>query len=155
MGTAAWLVPMLMSILGTAVSAGTGIASTNKQIAAQEKLAKEQQAQQEAEVQRQRIMAESEQQRNNQQTVNQFAQQLNSGTSTMPTVGTTGTTGIGVQGLSGVTGYANDDNLYARCGGKKKLGCGGKTKRKKCSVGGVIGKDNYNTIIDGIIGRTR
>ena len=144
MGVAAWLVPMLMSILGTAVSAGTGIASTNKQIAAQEKLAKEQQAQQEAEVQRQRIMAESEQQRNNQQTVNQFAQQLNSGTSTMPT---TGTTGIGVQGLSGVTGYANDDNLYARCGGKKK--------RKKCSVGGVIGKDNYNTIIDGIIGRTR
>ena len=139
MGVAAWLVPMLMSILGTAVSAGTGIASTNKQIAAQEKLAKEQQ--------RQRIMAESEQQRNNQQTVNQFAQQLNSGTSTMPTASTTGTTGIGVQGLSGVTGYANDDNLYARCGGKKK--------RKKCSVGGVIGKDNYNTIIDGIIGRTR
>ena len=79
--------------------------------------------------------------------VNQFAQQLNSGTSTMPTASTTGTTGIGVQGLSGVTGYANDDNLYARCGGKKK--------RKKCSVGGVIGKDNYNTIIDGIIGRTR
>ena len=147
MGVAAWLVPMLMSILGTAVSEGTGIASTNKQIAAQEKLAKEQQAQQEAEVQRQRIMAESEQQRNNQQMVNQFAQQLNSGTSTMPTAGTTGTTGIGVQGLSGVTGYANDDNLYARCGGKKK--------RKKCSVGGVIGKDNYNTIIDGIIGRTR
>ena len=147
MGVAAWLVPMLMSILGTAVSAGTGIASTNNQIAAQEKLAKEQQAQQEAEVQRQRIMAESEQQRNNQQTVNQFAQQLNSGTSTMPTVGTTGTAGMGVQGLSGVTGYANDDNLYARCGGKKK--------RSKCSVGGVIGKDNYNTILDGIIGRTR
>lgn len=154
MGTAAWLVPMLMSILGTAVSAGTGIASTNKQIAAQEKLAKEQQAQQEAEVQRQRIIAESEQQRNNQQTVNQFAQQLNAGSSTMSNPSGIGT-GIGVQGLSGVTGYANEDYLSARCGGKKKFKCGGKAKRKKCSVGGVIGKDNYNTIIDGIIGRTR
>ena len=155
MGVAAWLVPMLMSVLGMGVNAATSVSSTNKQIAAQEKLAKEQQAQQEAEVQRQRIMAESEQQRNNQQTVNQFAQQLNSGTSTMPTVGTTGTTGIGVQGLSGVTGYANEDNLYARCGGKKKLGCGGKTKRRKCADGGIIGKDNYTAIIDGIIGRTR
>lgn len=154
MGVAAWLVPMLMSILGTAVSAGTGIASTNKQIAAQEKLAKEQQAQQEAEVQRQRIMAESEQQRNNQQTVNQFAQQLNSGTSTMSNpIGMS--TGVGVQGLSGVTGYANEDYLSARCGGKKKLKCGGKAKRKKCADGGIIGKDNYTAIIDSIIGRTR
>ena len=112
-----WFVPLIMSLVSTAVGAGTSIASNNKQLKFQEKQLAEQQRLEQENINNQRLMNQQQQQINNQNMVNQFASNLNKGYSTgllsnqMP-VGT----GIGVQGLNS-TGYLNEDNFMAKVGG--------------------------------------
>lgn len=112
-----WFVPLIMSLISTGVGAATSISTSNKQIAAQERQFKEQQRLQEEAINNERIIQQQQQQINNQNTVNQFASNLNRGTSTgllsnqMPAG-----TGIGVQGLNG-TGYLNEDSFMAKVGG--------------------------------------
>lgn len=112
-----WFIPLIMSLVSTAVGAGTSIASTNKQIAAQKKQFEEQQRLEQENINNQRLMNQQQQQINNQNMVNQFASNLNKGYSTglignqMPAG-----TGIGVQGL-GNSGYLNEDTFMAKVGG--------------------------------------
>ena len=112
-----WFVPLIMSLIGTAVGAGTSIASNNKQLRFQEKQLAEQQRLEQENINNQRLMNQQQQQMNNQNMVNQFASNLNKGYSTgllsnqMP-VGT----GIGVQGLNSVD-YLNEDSVMAKVGG--------------------------------------
>lgn len=112
-----WFVPLIMSLVSTAVGTGTSIINNNKQLRFQEQqLAKEQQLNDEINT-NQRLMNQQQQQINNQNMVNQFASNLNRGTSTgllanqMPAG-----TGIGVQGLNN-TGYLNEDSFMAKLGG--------------------------------------
>ena len=108
-----WFVPLIMSLVSTAVGAGTSIASSNKQLRFQEK----QLAQQQENINNQRLMNQQQQQINNQNMVNQFASNLNKGYSTglignqMPAG-----TGIGVQGLNSAD-YLNEDTFMAKVGG--------------------------------------
>lgn len=112
-----WFVPLIMSLVSTAVGAGTSIASSNKQLRFQEKQLAEQQRLEQENINNQRLMNQQQQQINNQNMVNQFASNLNRGTSTgllanqMPAG-----TGIGVQGLNS-TGYLNEDSFMAKVGG--------------------------------------
>ena len=112
-----WFVPLIMSLVSTAVGAGTSIASSNKQLRFQEKQLAEQQKLEQENINNQRLMNQQQQQINNQNMVNQFASNLNKGTST----GITGNQmptglGVGVQGL-GSTGYLNEDSVMAKVGG--------------------------------------
>lgn len=112
-----WFVPLIMSLVSTAVGAGTSIASSNKQLRFQEKQLAEQQRLEQENINNQRLMNQQQQQINNQNMVNQFAQTLNKGYST----GITGNQmpaglGLGVQGLDS-TGYLNEDSVMAAIGG--------------------------------------
>lgn len=112
-----WFVPLIMSLVSTAVGAGTSIASSNKQLRFQEKQLAEQQRLEQENINNQRLMNQQQQQINNQNMVNQFASNLNRGTSTgllanqMPAG-----TGIGVQGLNSAD-YLNEDTFMAKVGG--------------------------------------
>ena len=112
-----WFVPLIMSLVSTAVGAGTSIANTNKQIAAQKKQFEEQQRLEQENINNQRLINQQQQQINNQNMVNQFASNLNKGTSTglLPNQMPAGT-GIGVQGLNS-TDYLNENNFMAKVGG--------------------------------------
>lgn len=112
-----WFVPLIMSLVSTAVGAGTSIASSNKQLRFQEKQLAEQQRLEQENINNQRLMNQQQQQINNQNMVNQFASNLNRGTSTglFPNQMGAGT-GIGVQGLNS-TGYLNEDSVMAKVGG--------------------------------------
>ena len=112
-----WFVPLIMSLVSTAVGAGTSIANSNKQFKLQEQqLAKEQQLNNEINT-NQRLMNQQQQQINDQNMAYQHVSNLNRGTSTgllvnqMPAG-----TGIGVQGLNGA-GYLNEDSFLAKVGG--------------------------------------
>lgn len=112
-----WLIPSIISLIGTAVGAGTSISTNKKQLRFQEKQLAEQQRLEEENINNQRLMNQQQQQINNQNMVNQFASNLNKGYSTgllgnqMPAG-----TGIGVQGLNGA-GYLNEDSVMAKVGG--------------------------------------
>ena len=112
-----WFVPLIMSLVSTAVGAGTSIASNNKQLRFQEKQLAEQQRLEQENINNQRLMNQQQQQINNQNMVNQFASNLNKGYSTgllsnqMPAG-----TGIGVQGLNSAD-YLNEDSFMAKVGG--------------------------------------
>lgn len=112
-----WFVPLIMSLVSTAVGAGTSIASSNKQLRFQEKQLAEQQRLEQENINNQRLMNQQQQQINNQNMVNQFASNLNRGTSTglFPNQMPAGT-GVGVQGLNS-TGYLNEDSVMAKVGG--------------------------------------
>lgn len=112
-----WFVPLIMSLVSTAVGAGTSIASSNKQLRFQEKQLAEQQRLEQENINNQRLMNQQQQQINNQNMVDQFASNLNKGTSTglLPNQMPAGT-GIGVQGLNS-TGYLNEDSVMAKVGG--------------------------------------
>lgn len=120
MGTAAWLVPMIMSFLGTGASIISSSVNTNKQIAAQERQLAEQQKQQKELVDQERLRNQQQQQINNQRMSNQFAANMNKGYSTGSNQMGTGL-GIGVQGLNSNSGYVNEDELLARNGGHFSL----------------------------------
>ena len=112
-----WFVPLIMSLVSTAVGAGTSIINNNRQRRFQEKqLAKEQQLNDKINTNN-RLAALNNQINENNQFSNQFASNLNKGYSTglignqMPAG-----TGIGVQGLNS-TGYLNEDSLMAKVGG--------------------------------------
>ena len=112
-----WFVPLIMSLVSTAVGTGTSIINNNRQRRFQEQqLAKEQQLNDEINTNN-RLTALNNQINENNQFSNQFASNLNKGYSTgllnnqMP-VGT----GIGVQGLNS-TGYLNEDSVMAKLGG--------------------------------------
>lgn len=109
------LIPLILSIAGTAVSAGTSISNTKKQIAAQQAMYKQQQAEQERITNMQRLQNANETQYNNQRTVNQFQQNLNAGVST-PT-----NNSVGISGLNAQQGYVNEDNTLYKHGGKKHV----------------------------------
>lgn len=112
-----WFVPLIMSLISTGVGAATSIASNNKQLRFQEKLAEQQRLEQENINNNQRLMNEQQQQINNQNIVNQFAQTMNKGYSTGMTGNQMGAgLGVGVQGL-GNTGYLNEDSVMAKLGG--------------------------------------
>lgn len=112
-----WFVPLIMSLVSTAVGAGTSIAGSNKQLRFQEKQLAEQQRLEQENANNQRLMNQQQQQINNQNMVNQFAQNLNRGTSTgLLANQIPAGTGIGVQGLNGV-GYLNEDTFMAKVGG--------------------------------------
>lgn len=135
-----WFVPLIMSLVSTAVGAGTSIASSNKQIAAQKKQFEEQQLLEQEALNNERIRQQQKQQINNQQTINQFAQTLNKGYST----GTTGNQmgagiGVGVQGL-GNSGYLNEESYLANLGG---------SFHKKVNVKSTV-RDNDNLYFDRI-----
>lgn len=112
-----WLIPSIVSLIGTAVGAGTSISSNNKQLRFQEKQLAEQQRLEQENINNQRLMNQQQQQINNQNMVNQFASNLNRGASTgllanqMPAG-----TGIGVQGLNSAD-YLNEDSFMAKVGG--------------------------------------
>lgn len=135
-----WFVPLIMSLVSTAVGAGTSIASSNKQLRFQEKQLAEQQRLEEENINNQRLMNQQQQQINNQNMVNQFASNLNKGYSTgllgnqMPAG-----TGIGVQGLNGV-GYLNEDSVMAKLGGSFS---------KKVNAKSTV-RDNNNLYFDRI-----
>lgn len=135
-----WFVPLIMSLVSTAVGAGTSIASNNKQLRFQEKQLAEQQRLEQENINNQRLMNQQQQQINNQNMVNQFASNLNRGTSTgllanqMPAG-----TGIGVQGLNG-TSYLNEDSFMAKLGGSFS---------KKVNAKNTI-RDNNNLYFDRI-----
>lgn len=117
MGTVAWLLPMIMNLIGTGVSTATSITQTNKQIDAQERAQKQQQEQQQALIDNQRIASQQEQSNMFNQLSQKHAQTMNKGYST----GTTGNQmgdglGVGVQGL-GNSGYLNEESYLARLGG--------------------------------------
>lgn len=135
-----WFVPLIMSLVSTAVGAGTSIASSNKQLKFQEKQLAEQQKLEQENINNQRLMNQQQQQINNQNMVNQFAQTMNKGYST----GTTGNQmgaglGVGVQGL-GSSGYLNEESYLARLGG---------SFHKKGNVKSTV-RDNNNLYFDRI-----
>lgn len=111
-----WFIPLIMSALGSAVSAGTSIANNNKNIAFQEKQLQEQQKLQQEQINNQRLMNQQQQDWNNQQSINQFASTMNKGYSTGSNQMGTGLS-VGVQGLGGNIGYVNENELLARNGG--------------------------------------
>ena len=135
-----WFVPLIMSLVSTAVGAGTSIASNNKQLRFQEKQLAEQQRLEEENINNQRLMNQQQQQINNQNMVNQFASNLNKGYSTgllgnqMPAG-----TGIGVQGLNSA-GYLNEDTFMAKVGGSFS---------KKVNTKNTV-RDNNNLYFDRI-----
>lgn len=117
MGTVAWLLPMIMNLIGTGVSTATSITQTNKQIDAQERAQKQQQEQQQALAYNQRIASQQEQDNMFNQLSQKHAQAMNKGYST----GTTGNQmgaglGVGVQGL-GNSVYLNEESYLAHMGG--------------------------------------
>lgn len=112
-----WFVPLIMSLVSTAVGTGTSIINNNKQRRFQEQqLAKEQQLNNEINTNN-RLSALNNQINENNQFSVEYASNLNKGTSTgllanqMPAG-----TGIGVQGLNG-TNYLNEDSFLAKVGG--------------------------------------
>lgn len=112
-----WFVPLIMSLVSTAVGAGTSITSSNKQLKFQEK----QLAEQQKNINNQRLMnqqqRQQQQQINNQNMVDQFAQTMNKGYSTRTTGNQMGAgLGVGVQGLDG-SGYLNEESYLASLGG--------------------------------------
>ena len=135
-----WFVPLIMSLMSTAVGAATSISTSNKQIAAQERQFKEQQRAQEEAINNERIIQQQQQQINNQNVVNQFASNLNKGYSTgLLTNQMPAGTGIGVQGLNG-SSYLNEDSLMAKLGGMFS---------KKVNAKSTI-RDNNNLYFDRI-----
>ena len=104
-----WFVPLIMSLVSTAVGTGTSILNSNRQQRLQEKQLAEQQRLENENINNQRLINQQQQQMNNQQIVNQFASNLNKGYSTgllgnqMP-VGTD-------------AGYLNEDSFMAKVGG--------------------------------------
>ena len=112
-----WFVPLIMSLVSTAVGAGTSIINNNKQLKFQEQqLAKEQQLNDEIN-NNNRLTAWNNKINEDNRFSNQIVSNLNKGTSTgllanqMPAG-----TGLGVQGLNS-TGYLNEDNFMAKVGG--------------------------------------
>lgn len=112
-----WFVPLIMSLVSTAVGAGTSIANSNKQLRFQEQqLAKEQQLNDEINTNN-RLAALNNRINENNRFSAEHASNLNKGYSTgllanqMPAG-----TGVGVQGLND-TGYLNEDSFMAKVGG--------------------------------------
>lgn len=112
-----WFVPLIMSLVSTAVGTGTSIINNNRQRRFQEQqLAKEQQLNDE--INTNNILTASNNRINeNNQFSTEYASNLNKGYSTgllgnqMPAG-----TGIGVQGLNGAD-YLNEDSVMAKFGG--------------------------------------
>lgn len=129
MGTISWLLPMIMSMIGTGVSAGVSASNANKQLAFQEKQLEQQNqlAKDNAE------QARNQQQILNQQTADNFKRSMNiaGNSSTI-----TNSMGIGIQGLNSQQGYLTeeDETAYARCGGRFKKAFGGKNKVDSASI---------------------
>lgn len=112
-----WFVPLIMSLVSTAVGAGTSIINSNRQRKFQEQqFAKEQELNDKIN-NNNRLTAYNNKINENNQFSSEYASNLNRGTSTgllanqMPAG-----TGIGVQGLNGA-GYLNEDNVMAKVGG--------------------------------------
>ena len=112
-----WFVPLIMSLVSTAVGTGTSIINNNKQRRFQEQqLAKEQQLNDEINTNNRLTALNNKINENNQFSV-EHTSNLNKGYSTgllsnqMPAG-----TGIGVQGLNG-TNYLNEDSFLAKVGG--------------------------------------
>lgn len=112
-----WFIPLIASLVSTAVGTGTSIINSNKQQRLQKQQLAEQQRLEQENINNQRLMNQQQQQMNNQQTVNEFASNLNKGYSTGTTGNQMGTgLGVGVQGLNN-TGYLNEDSFMAKVGG--------------------------------------
>ena len=112
-----WFVPLIMSLISTAVGAGTSIINNNRQRRFQEQqLAKEQQLNDKINTNNKLAALNNKINENNQFSA-EYASNLNKGYSTellsnqMPAG-----TGIGVQGLNS-TGYLNEDSVTAKVGG--------------------------------------
>lgn len=112
-----WFVPLIMSLVSTAVGAGTSIINNNRQRRFQEQqLAKEQQLNDEINTNN-RLAALNNKINENNRFSAEHASNLNRGTSTgllanqMPAG-----TGIGVQGLNSAD-YLNEDTFMAKLGG--------------------------------------
>lgn len=115
-----WLIPMIMSIIGTGVSAATSISNTNKQLDAQQKTYEQQQEEQKRLADNQRLINQQQQDWNNKKTINQFVANMNKGYSTGSNQMGAGL-GLGVQGLGSNSGYVNENELLARNGGHFSL----------------------------------
>lgn len=123
-----WFVPLIMSLVSTAVGAGTSIASSNKQLRFQEKQLAEQQRLEQENINNQRLMNQQQQQINNQNMINQFASNLNKGYSTglidnqIPAMAKVG--GLFSKKDNAKSTVRDDNNLYfdrieyAKCGGR-------------------------------------
>lgn len=112
-----WFVPLIMSLVSTAVGAGTSISSNNKQLRFKEQqLAKEQELNDKINTNN-RLAALNDKINENNRFSAEHASNLNKGYSTgllsnqMPAG-----TGIGVQGLNSVD-YLNEDSFMAKVGG--------------------------------------
>lgn len=112
-----WFVPLIMSLVSTAVGTGTSIINNNRQLKFQEQqLAKEQQLNDEINTNN-RLAALNNKINENNRFSAEHASNINRGTSTgllanqMPSG-----IGVGVQGLNN-TGYLNEDSFMAKVGG--------------------------------------
>ena len=112
-----WLIPSIISLIGTAVGAGTSISNNNKQLRFQEQqLAKEQQLTDKINNDN-RLAALNNKLNESNQFSSEYASNLNRGTSTALLANQMSAgNGIGVQGLNGA-GYLNEDNFMAKFGG--------------------------------------
>lgn len=136
MELASWLVPMILSIIGTGVSAGVGVSNTNKQIAAQEEAQRLQQSQANLAKLQQQAVNEQQTRMNDLDTINRFKNSLavegnNSGMTT------TGNIGAGsIAGLNSQSGYLQEEDElnYAKCGGRFKKQFGGSNKSNSASM---------------------
>lgn len=117
MELAAWLVPMLMSLVGTGVSTITSAVQSNKQLDAQAKAQQQQLDAQQRTVQSNAEQSRSHQMQLNQQTVDNFKRSMNIADAGLITGNTTG---MNIQGLNGQQGYLNEEDktIYANRGGK-------------------------------------
>lgn len=135
-----WFVPLIMSLVSTAVGAGSSIINNNRQRRFQEQqLAKEQQLNDEINTNNKLAALNNKINENNQFSA-EHASNINRGISTgllanqMPAG-----TGIGVQGLNS-TGYLNEDSVMAKIGGSFS---------KKVNAKSTV-RDNNNLYFDRI-----
>lgn len=112
-----WFVPLIMSLVSTAVGAGTSIMNTKRQNDTTLALAEQEEANRKQLEMNNNLRTQQLEDFKKQDFINQYASNLNRGTSTgsLPNQMPAGT-GIGVQGLNN-TGYLNEDSVMAKVGG--------------------------------------
>lgn len=135
-----WLAPILMSLIGTAVSAGTSISTNNKNLAAQKEASEQQLKNEQIAAQSQSVQNANTNYNNMQQTLSNMKTNIGMGTSTSSLT----TNNIaGIQGLDNPNSYLNEDKTnYFKFGGHTKLD----RESLYISPNNLNAKDNTNDV---------